>query len=202
MNRAKISRLDSRHGQTPIQVVKTMKGHSHVLHESVSTTNVTKLGESDLGNNSTKLSGGGGDTMGSGTVASGEDLSRDDEGGRVGAEVLEEVGQAVEEDESLGSTTGGNELVVGETHDNEGASKNDETHQLDRLAPPGVDEKEGDPVSGDETSDGENQVTDRDVVQVVEDLLGSSGVWRSEADGGQNDGRVETETVESDLNGG
>lgn len=202
MNRAKISRLDSRHGQTPIQVVKTMKGHSHVLHESVSTTNVTKLGESDLGNNSTKLSGGGGDTMGSGTVASGEDLSRDDEGGRVGAEVLEEVRQAVKEDEGFASSGGGSEFVVCEAHDDESASEHRETEKLDRLASPRVDEEESDPVSGNETGDGKDQVTDRDVVQVVEDLLGSSGVWRSEADGGQNDGRVETETVESDLNGG
>lgn len=34
----------------------------------------------------------------------------------------------------------------------------------------------------------------------MEDLLGSTAAGSSETDGGQDDGRVKTETVESDLN--
>jgi len=141
-----------------------MKGqNSHVLDECVGTTDVPKLGESDLGDNSAKLTGSGRDTVSGGTVTSGEHLSRNDESGGVGAKVLEEVGQAVEEDESLGSTSGGDKLVVCEAHDDESASEHAETEKLNRLASPRVDEEEGDPVSGDETSDRKDQVADGDV---------------------------------------
>ena len=173
-----------------------------MLDESVGTTDVAKLSKTDLGDDSTEFTGSSGDTVCGGTVTSGEDLTRDNEGSGVGAKVLEEVCQAVEEDESLGSTTGRDELVVGETHDHEGYGKNDETHHLDRLAAPGVDEKEGNPVSGDETSNGKNQVTDADVPQIVIDLARSSRGRSAETDGGQNDGGVKTKAVEGDLNGG
>jgi len=113
---------------------------------------------------------------------------------------LEEVGQAVEEDESLGSSRGGDKFVVCETHDDEGASEHAETEKLDRLASPRVDEKEADPVSGDETCNCEDQVTDGNVVQVVVDFERSGGCWGSETDGGQDDGGVKPETVESNLN--
>jgi hypothetical protein len=172
-----------------------------VLHEIVGTADVTELGKSDLGNNSAKLAGSGRDAVGSGTVTGGEDLSRNDEGRDVGAKVLEEVRQTVEEDESLGSSTGGSKLLVCETHDNESAGKDSETHELYRLAPPDVDDEEGSPISRNETGDGEDQVTDGDVVQVVVDLLGPGGVWGTETDGGQDDGGVETKTIESNLNG-
>jgi hypothetical protein len=174
-----------------------------VPDESVGATNVTKRGEPDLGDDSTKFSGSGGHTVGGGTVTSWEDLTRDDEGGDVGAEVLEKVGEAIEEDESFGSSAGGDELVVAETHADESASENDEAHELDRLSSPRVDEKEGNPVSGDETSNRKNQVTDGDVPQVEVDLFGCSAFGgRAKTDGGQDDGRVKTETIESDLNGG
>jgi hypothetical protein len=174
----------------------------NVLNESVGTTDITKTGESDLGDNSTKLAGSGRDTVGGGTVTGGEDLSRNDKSRRVGAKVLEEVRQTIKEDECLLSPIGGREFVVRETHDDECASEHTETEKLDGLAAPRVDEKEGNPVSRNETGDGKNQVTDGDVVQVVEDFLGSSRVWRSEADGGQDDGGVEPKTVEGNLSGG
>jgi len=171
-----------------------------VLDESVGTTNISETSETDLSHNSPKFTRSGGDTVCGGTVTSGENLSRNDEGRGVGAEVLEKVGQAVEEDESLGSTGSGDKLVVCETHDDESASKHAETKKLDRLASPRVDEKEGDPVSGDETCDSKDQVTDGNVVQVVVDLEGSGRCWGSETDGGQDDGGVKPETVESNLN--
>lgn len=133
------------------------------------------------------------------TITSWEGLARDNESGGVGAEVLEEVGQAVEEDEGLGGGGGSGELVVTETHDDEDNGKHDEAHKLNGLATPAVDEDEGNPVSGDETGDGEDQVSDTDVPEVVEDLEGPSAAGSSETDGGQDDGRVKTETVESDI---
>jgi len=176
--------------------------NSHVLDEGVGTTNVTKTGKSDLGDNSAELAGSSRDTVGGGTVTGRENLSRNDKSRCVGTKVLEEVRQTVKEDESLLSSVGGSELVVCETHADERAGEHNETHKLDRLAAPGVDEKEGDPVSRNETGNGENQVTDGDVVQVVEDLLGSGRVRGSETDSGQNDGGVEPKTVEGNLNEG
>ena len=145
--------------------------YSHVLNESIGTTDITEAGEPDLGNNGSKLAGSGRDTVGGRTITSGEHFSGNNESRRVGAKVLEEVRQTVEEDEGLGSSSGCGELVVRETHADECASEHDETHKLDRLASPGIDEKEGDPVPRDETSDSEDQVTDGDVVQVIVNFL-------------------------------
>ena len=198
MNRAKISRLYSNDGQ-----LKTMTEdegvHLHVLDACVGTTDITKTSESDLGDDSAKLAGSGGDTVGCRTVTGGENLPRNDKGRRVGAKVLEEVGQAVEEDESLLSGIGGGELVVCETHDDESASEHAETEKLDGFTSPRIDEKEGNPVSGDEAGDSKDQVTDGDVVQVVVDTLASGTTLGSETDGGQDDGRVKSKTVESNL---
>jgi hypothetical protein len=173
-----------------------------VLDESVGATDITKLGKSDLGDDSAKLAGSGRNSVSGGTVTSGEDLSRNDKGGGVGAKVLEEVRQTVEEDEGLGSSGGGGQLVVREAHTDKSACEHAEAEKLDGLASPRVDEGKGDPVPGNETSDGEDQVTDGNVVQVVEDLLGSGGFGGSETDGRQDDGGVETKTVEGNLNGG
>jgi len=68
---------------------------------------------------------------------------------------------------------------------------------LDGLATPGVDEQEGNPVSWDKTCDGEDEVSDTNVLEVLINVtrrrLGSSGVTK--VDGGQNNGAV----IESDL---
>lgn len=90
-----------------------------MVDESVGTTDVTKTSETDLGNDGSELTRRGRDTMCGGTVTSGEHLTRDDEGSGVGAEVLEEVGQAIEEDERLFTTIRSDELIVRETHDDE-----------------------------------------------------------------------------------
>lgn len=62
-----------------------------MFDESIGTTDVAKRSETDLGDDSSKFTGSGGDTVCGGSVASGEDLTRDDEGGGIGAEVLEEI---------------------------------------------------------------------------------------------------------------
>jgi hypothetical protein len=155
--------------RTPFKM--SYEWNSHVSDESVGTTNVTEPSETDLGNDGSKLSRSGRYAVRGRTVTGGEDLTGDDEGGGVGAKVLEEIGDTVEEDESLGSSGSGDELVVRETHDDESASEDAETHKLNGLAAPLVDYKEGGPVPGNETSNGKDQVAKGDVPQVVIDLV-------------------------------
>lgn len=124
-----------------------------MLDPGVLATDILKTGETDLGDDGTELARGGRDTVARAPVAGREDLSGDDESGGVGAEVLEEVGEAVEEDEgALGAAEDG---VVSEAHDDEDDGQHDEAHDLDGLAAPRVDEDERGPVAGDETSDGD-----------------------------------------------
>lgn len=180
--------LGNQEGREDTRQHEESENLENVLDEFVCTTDITELSETDLSNDSSKFAGSSRDTVCSRTVPSWESLTRYNESGGVGAEVLEEVGQAVEEDEGLGGGGGGGELVVTETHDDEEDGKHDEAHKLNGLATPAVDEDEGDPVSGDETGDGENQVSDADVPEVVEDLVGSAAAGSSETDGGQDDG--------------
>ncbi len=54
------------------------------------------------------------------------------------------------------------------THDDEDDGEHDESHELDRPATPGVDEEEANPVTGDQTGGGENQITDANVAHILE----------------------------------
>lgn len=149
----------------------------HVLDEVVSSgraANILHTSKADLRDDSTELATRSRDTVASGTVTRGEDLTGDDEGRRVRTEVLEEVGETVEEDERIGRGAVRGKLVVSETHDDEQYGKNGETHKLNRLATPRVDKQEADPVSGDKTSGRQNHVTNANVKQVLVDLASSS----------------------------
>ena len=75
--------------------------NSQVVNELVLATNVDELAETDLCDDSAELAARGRDTVRGGTVAGRERLPRYDERRRVRAEVLEEVREAVEEDERL-----------------------------------------------------------------------------------------------------
>lgn len=86
-----------------------------------------------------------------------------------------------------------------QTHDYEDNGKHSEAQELDRLATPGIDEEEGNPVSWNEASDGEDQVTNANVVQVVVDTLGTLGDRRTEANCSKDDARVQSKAVESNL---
>jgi hypothetical protein len=100
------------------------------------------------------------------------------------------------EDKGLFATGARHHLVVTETHADEDDSKNGETHKLDLLSSPRVDEEEGEVVSGDQTSNSKDDVSDGDVVEglvVVHHGVGTLGV-SSETDGRQDDRGVETET--------
>lgn len=153
---------------------------SHVLDEMIGTADILELSETDLGNDSTKLTTGSRDTVRSGTITSGENFTGDNERGGVGAEVLEEVGETVlEENKGLGGGGVLRESVVTETKDAEEDSEDNEFHELDGLATPAVNREEGGPITGDETGDDEDQVADRDVLEVLVDtdgLLGNGSV--------------------------
>lgn len=72
--------------------------------------------------------------MGCGTVAGWETFSGHNEGGRVGAEVEEELGEDVEGEQGVAG-----EMVIGETDDDKEDGEDGETHDLDGFAAEGVD---------------------------------------------------------------
>lgn len=152
-------------------------------------TTSSERGNGSLGDNGTDLAGGGGDTVASGSVAGGEALARNDEGGRVGAEVEEELGQDVE-----GEETASSDLVVGETHDTEDDGEDDEAHELNRLTADSVNKSDSHPVSGNGTSADKDDVTDGDV---VEELVHVVAV--SVSDSLENGRVVQTDTIESNI---
>lgn len=166
--------------------------YAHVTDERAaasSAANILETRETDLRDDGAELARRGGETVACRTVTGGERFSGYDESGGVGAEVLEEVGEAVEEDERLGRRCGGNQLLVAETHAAEEDGKDSEAHQLDRLAAPRVDEEESHPVTGNQAGDGQDHVADADVVEVGEDLQAAreSGRRAAETDGVEDD---------------
>lgn len=83
-----------------------------MLDKLVCASDIFKLSEPDLSDDGAKFAGGSGDTMCGGTITCGEDFSGDNEGGDVGTEILEEVGETIEDDESFGGCWCRGELVV------------------------------------------------------------------------------------------
>jgi hypothetical protein len=161
-------------------------------------TDIDHPSEPDLSDDSSELSTGGGNPVCGGSVTSREDFTGNHKRRGVGSKVLEKVGKAVKRDKGVFSCGSALELVVPETHYTEDGSEEYETHQLDGFPSPFIDEEKGGPVSGNETTDGEDDVTDRNVFQVLGDLFRSrTRRGRSESDGGQDDRGVQTETVES-----
>ena len=91
--------------------------YAHVFHEVVAsefTAVVLELTESNLGDDSAKLPARSRDTVGGRAIARWENFTGYNESCDVGSEVLEEVGEAVEEDEGLGAAGGCGQLVVPE----------------------------------------------------------------------------------------
>lgn len=129
--------------------------------------------------------------MGGGSVSRWEDLTGDDEGGGVGSKVLEKVGKDVEGKFPLDW-----DHIVTESEDTEDDGQHHESHELDRLSSDNVERCDGEPIPGNETGAREDDVTDTLIVESVVDKL----VWRgSVTDSSEDDGRVETETVEGDV---
>lgn len=75
-----------------------------------------------------------------------------------------------------------------------------EAHELDRLAAPRIDEQEAHPVARDQTTGTENKVADGDIVQRLISLgLLITVCGASEADGGEHDRAIQSQTVEGDV---
>ena len=85
-----------------------------MFEELIFATDVPHALEANLGDNRAELATCCRNTVGGRPVTGGEDLSRNDEGGGVGAKVLEEIGETVEEREPLGVGVGFSQLVVTE----------------------------------------------------------------------------------------
>nr|POE48707.1 hypothetical protein CFP56_38803 [Quercus suber] len=145
--------------------------------------------DEDLGDDGADLARRGRKTVRGGAVAGGEALAGHDEGGGVGAEVEEELGQDVAGQESLLA-----DGVVGETHDAEQDGEDGETHQLNRLATDGVDERDGNPVARDGTGTDEDEVTDGNIVVDLVHVVAARI-----ADGREDGGVVETDAVERNV---
>lgn len=73
-----------------------------MLDEVVCSTDVSQAGKTNLRNDRPKLTASRRDTVCCGTVTGGEGLSRNNECGNIRPEVLEEVGQAVEDHKPMG----------------------------------------------------------------------------------------------------
>lgn len=110
----------------------------------VGSSNVLELESHNLSDNGSKFTGGSTDTVSSGSVSSWEDFSWNDEGSGVWSEVLEEIGDAVKEDER--SDRVGDESSVSESHTRESNGEHNESHKLNWLSSPRIDEKESDPT--------------------------------------------------------
>lgn len=69
------------------------------------------------------------------------------------------------------------------THDDKEDCEHGESHELDRLPAPVVDEQERGIVSRDEARDGEDDVPDADIMQAVVDPLGPCAFGASKPNG-------------------
>lgn len=85
------------------------------------------------------------------------------------------------------------------TQDDEEDGECAETHELDGLAAPTINEEEADPVSGNQTSGGKNQISNANVVQVIIYSTSAFALRATETDSLQDDTRVQAKTVESNL---
>ena len=87
------------------------------------------------------------------------------------------------------------------THGDEKDGKDAETHELDGLAAPGIDEEEGNPISRNKAGNRENKVSDTNVVESLVDVeRGTCGSrTATEVNGSQDDRAIETEAIKGDL---
>ena len=101
MKKAKISRLAVNRYQMLLPKTQTDIENAHMLEEFSFTANVFQTCKTDLRDDGTELAARRGYTVCRGPVTGREGLSRNNECGSVRSEILEEVGQAVKEDEPM-----------------------------------------------------------------------------------------------------
>lgn len=98
--------------------------------------------EEDLGKDCAEFAHGGAESMAGRAHAGGEDFGRGDEGCGIWAEVEEELGEHVEDEE-----VGFGETLPGEAEDAEDDGENAEAGDLNGPAADGVDGEDGKPVA-------------------------------------------------------
>jgi len=99
-----------------------------MLEEFSFTADVLQACKTDLRDDGTELAACRGYTVCRGPVTGRKDLTRNNECGDVRPEILEEVGQAVKEDEPLGFIVGLVQSVITKAHDDKKNGKNNEAH--------------------------------------------------------------------------
>lgn len=100
-----------------------------------------------------------------------ENLRRHDEGGGVGAEVGEEEGEGVHDDEAdpVGLLL---PVIVGESEGEHEDGHHEESHQLDEESADVVDEGDGEPVAGDGAAEGDQSLGAGDLEAFLEGAHG------------------------------
>ena len=149
----------------------------------------SKRSKHGLSNDGANLARCSRETVRGRSVSRGETFSRHNKGRCVRTEVEEELSQDVKSQKPSFI-----QFVVGETDDDEEDGEHDEAHELDGFATDGIDCSDGDPVAWDGASAGDDQVANS---SAAEDLVNS--ITFGKTNGLQDDGVVETKTVESDL---
>lgn len=145
--------------------------------------------EDALSNDGTYLARAGGETVRGRPVAGWEAFARHDEGGGVGAEVEEELGEHIERQQAVFA-----DLVVGKSNDDEEDGQNGKAHELNRLATNRVDRGDSHPVAWNGAGADNDQVADSSVAEDVVHIA-AAGI----ANGTENDRVVETQAVEGDI---
>ena len=88
------------------------------------------------------------------------------------------------------------ERIVGEPDANENDGEHDETHHLDGFTTPSIDESNGDPISWNRTSTDDDKISNCGIVKCF-----IHGISFGVADGTQDDGIIETKTIEGHIKG-
>lgn len=83
-----------------------------MLDEMVCSTDVSQAGKTNLRNDCSQLAASRTDTVCRGTVTRGEGFSRNNECSNIRPEVLEEVGEAVEDHKPMGMVVGGQGIIA------------------------------------------------------------------------------------------
>lgn len=86
-----------------------------MLDKFVGSTDILKLAEPNLSDDSTEFSSRSGNTVRGRAVSCRENFARYHKRGGVWAKILEEIGKAIQEDECFGVGGGRGELVITET---------------------------------------------------------------------------------------
>ena len=200
MKNANISRLWQPSNQYLSNIICAER-YPHVLHEFVRPSDIFQPREANLRDDCPELPGRCRYTMCGAPVPGRERLARRHTHGRIGPEVREEIAQAVQEDKHAGTDSARAHGIVAEAHDDEQNGEHGKPASLYRLASNAVNGKDAEVCARDLSSDGQNQVSDADVAQVLVNSCCACDGWRwvAKPDCVENDSGVEAQTIERNL---